>query len=310
MKGSRVNLKGLEALRAFMEGGSLNEAAERLHRTQPQVSRLLAALEEEVGFPLFSRQKRRLVPTSEARDFYAHVERALYSLDEVAHAASQVHARQRRHVRILTAPHVTDALLADAMAIMTEEDPDFTASIDSRSRLDIELWLGKEQFDLGITVLPLDSDAIDLEPMVTIPAVAVMNHLHPLAAKKTVHLDDIVDLPLIANAPRTVMRQCIEAAFRKIGAKPKIRLETPNGLVACELAGRGIGLAVADGFVARSSLKPGMVIRPFEPAIELAYVFIFPKWRDRTRTVTRLAELVREAAQRHAGGQTEIARSP
>ena len=295
-----MNIKGLEALRAFMEGGSLNEAAQRLHRTQPQISRLLAALEEEVGFALFSRQKRRLVPTHEAREFYAHVEHALYSLDEVRQASARVRARQRRHVRILTAPHVTDALLADAIATMTEEDPGFTASIDSRSRLDIELWLGKEQFDLGITVLPLDSDAIEVEPMVTVRAVTVMRQDHPLAAKKTVGITDLVDLPLVANAPRTVMRQCLEAAFRKIGAKPKIRLETPNGLVACELAGRGLGLALADGFVARSSLKPGMVIRPFEPAIELPYVFIFPNWQARTRTVNRLATLVREAAQRQA----------
>jgi len=57
---------------------------------------------------------------------------------------------------------------------------------------------------------------------------------------------------------------------------------------------------IADGFVARSSLKPGMVLRPFEPAIELTYVFIFPKWQARTQTVNRLAKLIREAAQRHA----------
>jgi len=41
-----VNLRRLEALRAFLEGGSLNVAAERLNCTQPQVSRLLAALED------------------------------------------------------------------------------------------------------------------------------------------------------------------------------------------------------------------------------------------------------------------------
>ncbi len=79
-----MNFKGLEALRAFMEGGSLNQAAERLHRTQPQVSRLLAALEDELGFPLFSRNKRRLVPTPEAREFYAQIEHALYCLDPVS----------------------------------------------------------------------------------------------------------------------------------------------------------------------------------------------------------------------------------
>jgi len=287
-----------------MEGGSLNEAAQRLHKTQPQVSRLLTALEEDVGFPLFNREKRRLVPTAEGRELYAYIEHALHSLDEVKLAAERVRAQQRQHVRILTAPHVTDALLAEAMARMTAEFPGFTASIDSRSRLDIELWLGKEQFDLGITVLPLDSDVIEIEPMVTIRAVAVMREDHELAQNESVHISDLVGLPLVANAPRTVMRQRLEAAFRSIGAKPNIRLETPNGLVACELAGRGLGLAVADGFVARSSLKPGMVIRPFEPAIELSYILIFPRWKDRTQAVRRLAALIREAAQRQVSSRS------
>ncbi|MCB8836109.1 LysR family transcriptional regulator [Aurantimonas sp. VKM B-3413] len=296
-----MNLKGLEALRAFMEGGSVNAAAERLRRTQPQVSRLLAALEDEIRFPLFTRKNRRLVPTQQAREFYAHVEHALYTLDEAMYAAERVRDRQRRHVRILTAPHVTDALLADAIAVMTQEDSGFTASIDSRSRLDIEIWLGREQFDLGITVLPLDSDVIDVEPMVAVRAVAVMRHDHPLAQKDRVHVSDLVDMPLVANAPRTVVRQHIDAAFRKIGRQPTIRLETPNGQVACELAGRGLGVAIADGFVARSSLKPAMVIRPFEPPIELRYVFIFPKWQPRTPSVNRLASLIREAARRQGG---------
>lgn len=305
-----MNLKGLEALRAFMEGGSVNAAADRLHRTQPQVSRLLAALEDEVRFPLFTRKNRRLVPTQEAREFYAHVEHALHTLDEAMYAAERVRDKQRRHVRILTAPNVTDALLADAIAVMTEEDPGFTASIDSRSRLDIEIWLGREQFDLGITVLPLDSDVIDVEPMVNVCAVAVMRHDHPLAKKDHVHVTDLVDVRLVANAPRTVVRQHVDAAFRKIGRLPNIRLETPNGQVACELAGRGLGVAIADGFVARSSLKPGMVIRPFTPSIELRYVFIFPKWLPRSRSVNQLASLIREAARQQGGEAVTSGQAP
>lgn len=295
-----MNLKGLEALRAFMEGGSLNRAAERLHRTQPQVSRLLAALEAEVGFPLFERKTRRLVPTKEAREFYAHVEHALHGLESASQAARRMRDRQDRHVRILTSPHVTDALLADPIAVMAADDPGFTASISSRSRVDIELWLGREQFDLGITVLPLSSDEIEVEPIVTVRAVAVMRHDHPLAGRGTVHVSDLYDLPLVANAPRTVMRQRLEAIFCQAGRQPKIRLETPNGQIACELAARGLGVAVADGFVARSSLKQGMVMRPFEPSIDLDYVLIFPRWQARTAAVDRLSSLVRAAAVRAA----------
>jgi len=48
-----LNVKELEAFRAFIECGSVTSAAERLNRTQPQVGRLLVALEESVGFNLF-----------------------------------------------------------------------------------------------------------------------------------------------------------------------------------------------------------------------------------------------------------------
>lgn len=293
-----MNHKSLLAFRAFMEGGSVNDAAERLHRTQPQVSRLLASLEDEVGFSLFVRKGRRLNPTREARKLYSQVERALSSLDEVENEARRIKNHQSSHVRILTAPHVTNVLVAEAIATLTEETPQFTATIDSRTRIDIDIWLGREQFDIGISVLPLDDSSIDIEPMTSVNAVAVMHKDNPLATHAEVTLEDLIDEPLVINSPRTVMRQRIDALFRKKGASPNIRLETPNGVIACELAARGLGVSIADGFVARSSMRPDMVIRPFSPKLTLEYVLFFPRWRTRTQSVNRLAELITLSAQR------------
>ena len=296
--GTAMNQKSLLAFRAFMEGGSVNNAAERLHRTQPQVSRLLAALEEEVGLTLFARKGRRLTATSEARALYLHVERALSSLDEVENEARRIKARQRSHVRILTAPRVANALVAEAIATITEEEPRFTASIDSRTRIDIDIWLGREQFDVGITVLPLDDSSFETEPMASVDVVAVMHKGHRFAARDQVSFEDLIDEPLIINSPRTVMRHRIDALFRKKGITPNIRLETPNGTVACEFAARGLGVSISDGFVARSSMSPNMVIRPFVPKITLDYVIFFPRWRTRTPLINRLAELIVLSAKR------------
>ena len=41
-----MNFMALEALRAFVEGGSIAEASLRIHRSPSQVSRLLAMLED------------------------------------------------------------------------------------------------------------------------------------------------------------------------------------------------------------------------------------------------------------------------
>lgn len=295
-----MNVKGLEALRAFMEEGTLNGAALRLHRTQPQISRLLSALEEEAGFALFSRNKRRLLPTPAAREFYGFAQSALLSLDETKQAARRIRAQQGHHVRILTAPHITNAFLSEAIARMTQEAPDFTAAIDSRTRIDIEVWLGRERFDIGITVLPLEDDSIEVEPMATVPCVAVMNEAHPLATRAVIKIEDLVGVDLVANAPRTVMRQKLESMFLTLGAEPKVRLETPNGFIACELATRGLGVAIADGFVASAAMRPGMVIRQFAPAISNSYVMIFPRTQPRTKTARRMADYLREEAQASA----------
>ena len=58
-----LNLRQLEAFRATMRSGSITEAAEMMHISQPSVSRLIADIERSVGFPLFLRSGRGCNPT-------------------------------------------------------------------------------------------------------------------------------------------------------------------------------------------------------------------------------------------------------
>src|SRR5262252_10321550 len=75
-----MKLAYLQALRAVMESGTVTGAAARLGRTQPQVSRLIGDLEQDLRLKLFSREKKRLVPTEEGRAFYTQ---ALLVLEQV-----------------------------------------------------------------------------------------------------------------------------------------------------------------------------------------------------------------------------------
>lgn len=58
-----MNFKQVEAFRAVMLSGSMTAAAEALHTSQPNISRLIAQLERLNGFSLFERIGSRLVPT-------------------------------------------------------------------------------------------------------------------------------------------------------------------------------------------------------------------------------------------------------
>ena len=58
-----MNFRQLEAFRHVIVTGTTKEAARRMFVTQPAISRLINALEEELGFALFNRLKGRLQPS-------------------------------------------------------------------------------------------------------------------------------------------------------------------------------------------------------------------------------------------------------
>ncbi|CAM3183499.1 LysR substrate-binding domain-containing protein [Paracoccus nototheniae] len=71
------SLSQLIALEAVMRHRSVTAAADELSLTQSTVSRLIAALEDQLGKPLFLRQRKRLIPTAEALVYAAHITQGL-----------------------------------------------------------------------------------------------------------------------------------------------------------------------------------------------------------------------------------------
>ncbi len=83
----KLNIEHLQALVTLADTGTVTQAAERLHITQPSFSYRLREAERRTGVTLFSRVKRRLQLTSAGR-------RLLYSaraiLTELAAAEADI----------------------------------------------------------------------------------------------------------------------------------------------------------------------------------------------------------------------------
>ncbi|WP_245581962.1 LysR substrate-binding domain-containing protein [Phyllobacterium phragmitis] len=211
--------------------------------------------------------------------------------------AAQMRLGSREHVRVLTAPFIAHAIVADAAAALAARSPTFTASIESRVRLDIETWVGQENFDLGITVLPISHPAFQVEEFLRIEAMVAMLPDHPLARKDIVDFEDFIEMEVIVTHPRSIIRQYLERLCRERGRSLKVRFEATNGVIACQLAGRGLGCCLSDPFVARSSGVPGLVLRPFRPVFPLHYGFLYPTWQSRSLVVEDLASEIVDIAE-------------
>src|SRR5437868_2605064 len=85
-----MNVRQLEAFKAIFELGSFTRAAEKLHLSQPAVSKLIFLLERTCGFALFHRQRNGVVPSAEGKALYSEVERVFLSVESVASRARAI----------------------------------------------------------------------------------------------------------------------------------------------------------------------------------------------------------------------------
>jgi DNA-binding transcriptional LysR family regulator len=77
-----VNLEWFRTFRSIYETGSLTGAAEVLYVSQPGVSLHLSSLESYVGYKLFDRSSRKMVPTERGKVLYNYILESICKLEE------------------------------------------------------------------------------------------------------------------------------------------------------------------------------------------------------------------------------------
>lgn len=95
---------------------SVSEAAKSRIMTQPAMSQHLAALEAEVGEPLFTRAARKMIPTERGKELYSQLAPLIEALEETTQGFSAVSSPTHPIVKIGTAPELFRELIAPLLS--------------------------------------------------------------------------------------------------------------------------------------------------------------------------------------------------
>ena len=87
-----LELKQLQFFVSCVEEGSFSRAAEVLYTSQPNISKVIRELEQELGLQLFERGGRGITPTAEGRILYRYAEEMLQREHTIADLA-----KSRKH---------------------------------------------------------------------------------------------------------------------------------------------------------------------------------------------------------------------
>jgi DNA-binding transcriptional LysR family regulator len=102
--------------------GSFSTAAREMAMTQPTASRIVAALEKQVGVALLTRSTRAVTLTEAGADYLARSEMILAALDEADHAARGT-GELRGTLRVATSPAFASRTIMRRLARFTDQHP-------------------------------------------------------------------------------------------------------------------------------------------------------------------------------------------
>lgn len=286
-----ITFRQLAAFRAVVETGTVTQAAEMLRVSQPAVSRMLGDLEHELGFRLFRRANRQIVPTAEGLAFHHEVQRAFISLKEIAEAGRAIREYRTGQLRLISIPSVASSIVPQLLAAFARVHPDINAVLEVQPAPRIFEWLMSMQFDLGISALPADESLLEATPILLGDAVCALPARHPLSRKDVIRPEHLADETFISFRSDSHFRFRVDAVFDQARVKRSLKLEARTNEAVLSMASAGLGVAVVGPFFAPGAAGAA-AIRRFEPAITMELALLQPKRRPLSRVAALFVEAV------------------
>lgn len=286
-----VKLRQLQMLREVLRTGSERYAARTLKVSQPAVSQQIKQLESALGFPLFLREKNRLVPTHQAWELLRDIEAAFASLERIDKSIAALKGEESNVVGLAAPGIFCFRLIPKVVQALRGRYASCSVHVRSGSYQQTAEHILNGRADLGISRLPLDERIFEWQPVATARNICLFHPEHRFAGKELILAEDLVGEALIDIEPQFSAHQMNINALRYMGVEPDIAVEfDANGHDAGFVAA-GIGVSITNEVIAREYCHFGLSSRPFEPGAVYHYVVF---WRQGRRLDDRLRFVVEQ----------------
>lgn len=251
----------LQAFTAVMQLGSVSRAADSLLLTQPAVTKLLRALEEETGLGLFDRRRRRLVATHEARRFEQEVARLFATARQVDRLADNMRGAGLGELRVAAMPSLGAAFIPRLLARFARQSKGLRVDITVTGSPEVHELVQSGQVDLGFANPVVAGGAMAAAQTFRLPGVLLLPPGHRLARRRQVALGELTGEKQVALSRQTGVRDLLDELFEQQGVAPVPIAETQSAAAACAMAAGGLGFAIVDAATAGCHGEGAVAIR-------------------------------------------------
>lgn len=178
--------------------GSITQASENLYMAQPNLSRIIKEVEDDLGFPIFKRSSKGVIPTAKGEVFLEYAESILEQLEEMELLFS---GKGKRCLKIaIPRGSAIPAGLSSFLESLEKENA-LEIKLQGTSTFEAIRMLVEAECHLGVIRYPCSAEKrladflkerqIKSEPLWEYRQVLLFSYRHPLAKKQEISSNDL-----------------------------------------------------------------------------------------------------------------------
>ncbi|GAA3908263.1 LysR family transcriptional regulator [Halomonas cibimaris] len=222
-----MDTQSLQAFLAVADCQSFSRAADKLHLTQPAISKRIAVLEEQVGVRLFDRINRRIALTEAGHLLRPRARHILLAVDDSRRALANLSGKVGGRLSMATSHHIGLHRLPPLLRRYTQRHPEVQLGLE---------FLDSEQAYQGVldgrleiavvTLSPEPHERLDVVPIWVDRMCFVCAADHPLHRAASLTLGELCQHASVLPGPLTFTRTLLRRRFESEGLRLTASMST------------------------------------------------------------------------------------
>jgi LysR family transcriptional regulator for metE and metH len=254
-----LEIKHLKTVRALRDGGSLVEAAKRLHLTQSALSHQLKDLEERLGLSLFIRKTKPIRFTRAGEHILELANKIIPQLEQTSRDIKKLAGGQAGRLHMAIECHSCFDWLMPAINSFRDQWPEVEIDLMASFHFEPLPALARGDLDLVVTADPVPMSGIHYQPLFRYQAMLAIANQHPLVEKKHIEAADLADQTLIHYPVERKRLDIFTQFLDPNGIEPRDIRQADLTLMIVQLVASGRGVACLPNWALQPYLNAGLI---------------------------------------------------
>jgi DNA-binding transcriptional LysR family regulator len=269
-----VTLRQLQFFVAVVDARlNITLAAERVHATQPGISKQLKQLEGAFGFELFIRRGKSLEAlTEQGKQLLPRARQVVDGAQALRSQARTLAGETGKQLRVGASPSAARHLLPEPLAEVERRVRDLEIAL-----LVLDTSEAVEALRRGALDLAVGSTTVDHPPQTrALPLsrwrrVALLPRSHPLntddRSGQPLSLADLARFPLVTYSSAQQPTSSFQQTFSQRGLQPRIALAAADAELIKTYVKGGLGIGILAPVAVDGPIDPDLLVRPIEAGL-------------------------------------------